>query len=268
MSQRASTAFLVLVLGLASFFAAAASGTTAPHLTAKEIVAKNVMARGGLDAWRKVNTMVSIGHLETGNPSAPRVPFVLQQSRPNKTHFEVHVHEKTSVRVFNGVEGWKLRPARGGGPEPLAYTVAEIEAARDAPGMDGPLIDYQAKGIGIEYDGTDEVAGKKAYRLIVKWPSGTIRRWWVDAASFLDVKYERGSHTPTGQVATVTVSFANYKSIDGLQIPLSIVTGQENGKETEAMVIEQIFLNRPISDKVFSQPHAPMHMQSANPHAS
>jgi hypothetical protein len=256
MPQCASIAFLILAL--VAFSAAPASVAEPPALTARQIVAKNVKARGGLDAWRKVNTMVSIGHLETGNPSAPRVPFVLQQSRPNKTHFEVHVHEKTSVRVFNGVEGWKLRPTRGGGSEPLAYTVAEIEAARDAPGMDGPLIDYQAKGIAIDYDGTDEVAGKKAYRLLVKWPSGTIRRWWVDAASFLDVKYERGSHTPTGQVATVTVSFANYKSTDGLQIPLSIVTGQENGKEKESMMIEQIFLNRPISDKVFSQPHAPV----------
>ena len=255
-SKRIRTAFAVVAL--AALSAAASVGATPARLTAKEIVAKNVTARGGLEAWRKVNTMVSVGHLDTGNPSAPRVPFVLQQARPNKTHFEVHVHEKSSVRVFNGIEGWKLRPSRGGGAEPVPYSPAEIEAARDAPGMDGPLIDCQAKGIDVEYDGVDEVAGKKAYRLLVKWPSGTTRRWWVDAASFLDVKYERGSRTPTGQVATVTVSFTNYKDIEGLQIPLSIVTGQENGKETEAMVTEQVFLNRPITDKVFSQPHAPL----------
>jgi hypothetical protein len=190
MSQRASAAFLVL--GLAAVFSAAAasstetreptaagapaiaSASTFPHLTAREIVAKNVKARGGLDAWRKVKTMVSIGHLETGNPSAPRVPFVMQQARPNKSRFEVHVHEKTSVRIFNGVEGWKLRPSRGVGSEPVAYTAEEIGAARDGPGIDGPLIDYQAKGIGIDFDGLDDLAGKKAYRLIVKLPSGAI----------------------------------------------------------------------------------------------
>jgi hypothetical protein len=281
MSQRASAAFLVLGLA-ASFSAAAASGTetrapqtagtpatasasTLPHLTAKQIVAKNVKARGGLDAWREVKTMVSIGHLETGNPSTPRVPFVLQQARPNKTRFEVHVHEKTSVRVFNGVEGWKLRPSRGGGSEPVAYTAEEISAARDGTGIDGPLIDYQAKGIGVDFDGIDEIAGKKAYRLVVKLPSGVIRRWWIDAASFLDVRYERESHTATGQAATVTVSFANYKSIGGLQFPHSITTGQKSGKEMESMMIEQIFLNRPIGDKVFAQPRAPTHIKSANP---
>jgi hypothetical protein len=264
MSQRVRTACLILSVA-ASLCAAAASPPTVPHLTAKKIVANNVKARGGLDAWRKVKTVVFIGHLETGNPSVPRVPFVMQQARPNKTRFEVHVHEKTSVRVFNGVEGWKLRPSRGGGPEPLAYTAEEVEAARDEPGIDGPLIDYQAKGIGVDFDGIDEVAGKTAYRLIVKLPSGATRRWWIDAASFLDVKYERESHTPTGQAATVTVSFANYKSIDGLQIPHSIITGQETGKGMEAMVIEQVFLNRPLGDKVFSEPRAPTRMKSASP---
>ena len=46
------------------------------------------------------------------------------------------------------------------------------------------------------------------------------------------------------------------------------VTGQESGKGTEAMLVEQVFFNRPMGDKVFSQPHAPMHMNSAKPHAS
>ena len=264
MSQLARAACLILSLA-ASCITAAAPAPAVPHLTAKQIVANNVKARGGLDAWRKIDTMVSIGQLETGNPSMPRVPFVMQQARPNKTRLEVHVREKTSVRVFNGVEGWKLRQSHSGSPEVLAYTADEIAAARDGPGIDGPLIDYQAKGIGVDFDGIDEVAGKKAYRLRVKLPSGATRRRWIDAATFLDVKYERESLTSTGQSATVTVSFANYKNIDGLQIPHSIVTGQEGGKGTEAMMIEQVFLNRPMSDKVFSEPHAPTRIKSANP---
>jgi hypothetical protein len=266
MSQRTRAASIILCF-FALFTAAAvrAADASAPrHLTAKEIVANNAKARGGLEAWRKVTTMVLIGYLETGNPSVPRVPFVLQQARPNKTRFEVHMHQKTSVRIFNGVEGWKLRPSRGAGPEPLAYTPEEIQAARDGPGIDGPLLDYQAKRIGIAFDGTDDVAGKKAYRLIVKLPSGATRRWWVDAVSFLDLKYERESRTTTGQPATVTVNFANYKSVEGLQIPHSITTGQGSGKPLEAMMIEEVFLNRPMGDKVFSQPSS-TGMKSTNP---
>jgi hypothetical protein len=255
-----------LILGLAVACAMAAVPTaTVPQLTAKQIVAKNVKARGGLDAWRKINTMVSIGQLETGNPSMPRLPFVMQQARPNKTHFEVHARDKTSVRVFNGVEGWKLHQSHKGNPEVVPYTAEEIAAARDAQGIDGPLIDYQAKGVRVDFDGIEEVAGKPAYRLIVKLPSGATRRWWIDAATFLDVKYERDSRMSTGQSATLSVSFANYKSVDGLLIPHSIITGQEGGKATEAMVVEQVFLNRQIDDKVFSEPRAQTGIRPASP---
>jgi len=280
MSQRASAALLMVGL-TASFSAVTASGTettapngagtatTAParlHLTAKQIVSNNVKARGGLEAWRKIDTMILSGHLVTGNQAMPVVPFVQQQARPNKMRFEVHMRtDKTSLRVFNGVDGWKLRPSLNGPPQLLAYTAEDIEAARDAPGIDGPLIDYQAKGVRVDFDGIDEVAGTKTYRLKVKLPSGATRRWWIDAASFLDVKYERESRTQAGQSATVTVSFDDYKSVDGLQIPHSIITGQENGKVTEAMVIEQVFLNRPMGDEVFSEPRAARPIRSANP---
>src|ERR1700733_12376278 len=260
MSRRARAACLILGLA-ASFSAATAPFPAAPHMTAEQIVAKNVKARGGLDAWRKINTMVSIGQLQTGNPSMPSVPFVLQQARPNKTRFEIHLREKTSVRTFNGVEGWKLHQSHGN-PEVLPYTAEEIAAARDGPGIDGPLIDYQSKGIGVEFDGIDAVAGKKTYRLKVKLPSGATRRWWIDAATFLDVQYERESRTSTGQAGTVIVSFANFKSVDGLLIPYSIITGQEGGKGKEAMLVEEVFFNRPMADKVFSQP-ASMRMKSA-----
>jgi hypothetical protein len=264
MCQRVRAACLILGLA-ASWAVAAAPGPAVTHLTAKQIVAKNVKARGGLDAWRKIDTMVSIGQLETGNPSMPRVPFVLQQARPNKARFEVHVHDKTSVRVFNGVEGWKLHQSQNGSPEVAPYTADEIATARDGLGIDGPLIDYQAKGIGVDFDGIDEVAGKKAYRLNVKLPSGATRRWWIDAATFLDLKYERESRTSTGQSATVTVSFANYKAVDGLMIPHSTITGEEGGKAVEAMLVEQVFFNRPMGDKVFTEPRAPTHIRPATP---
>lgn len=280
MSQRATAALLIVGL-TASFSAVTASGTettapngagastTAParlHLTAKQIVENNVKARGGLEAWRKIDTMILSGHLVTGNHAMPVVPFVQQQARPNKMRFEVDMRaDKTSLRVFNGVDGWKLRPSLNGPPQLLAYTAEDMEAARDAPGIGGPLIDYQAKGVRIDFDGIDEVAGRKTYRLKVKLPSGAARRWWIDAGSFLDVKYERESRMQAGQSATVTVSFDNYKSIEGLQIPCSIITGQEIGKVTEAMVIEEVFLNRPIGDEVFSEPRAATRTRTANP---
>ena len=73
MSNRPVEVFLVL----AGLFAATVA---AERLSAAEIVARNVVARGGLEAWRKIDTAIWVGHLETGNPAVPFLPFVLEMS--------------------------------------------------------------------------------------------------------------------------------------------------------------------------------------------
>ena len=81
---------LALVLGLGVATAAAAAAPEAPAKSADEVIARNVAARGGLDAWRKVDAMVWLGHLErSGSKDPQRVPFVAQLKRPNLTRFEL-----------------------------------------------------------------------------------------------------------------------------------------------------------------------------------
>lgn len=230
----------------------------APVLTAAQIAEKNVAARGGLDAWRKIQTVVFVGHLETSKPGAPFVPFVLQLKRPNKRHFEVRVQEERSVRIFDGTKGWKVRPSHGRIPELVPFTADEVSAARDAPGIDGPLFDSAAKGVAIHFDRLDEVEGRKAYRLSLTLPSGATQHAWIDAKSFLDVQYDRESHNTTGQTATVTVHQRDYKTVSGLQIPHTIEIGGERGKGAERMVIDRVLLNPPLGDDVFERPSVPM----------
>jgi hypothetical protein len=251
--------------------AAAGEAGAAPDPTAAQIVEKNVAARGGLTAWRKVETMVWTGHIETGNPMAPIVPFVFELKRPNKSRFEVRQDQEKLLRVFDGRAGWKERAARGAAPTVKPYTPAELASAREAEGIDGVLIDHEAKGIGVALDGTDEVEGRKAYRLVGTLPSGSKRRVWVDAATFLEVKHERETHTPGGRAATVIVFLRNYRDIDGLQLPTTIETRGAEGRAAEKMVIDNITLNPSLSDAHFARPndlerrHAIPGIQGADP---
>src|SRR2546427_3482566 len=93
--------------------ALAAGCASAAKLSAAEIVAKNVAARGGLDAWRKVETMVWIGHIQSTRAPSPSMQFRLEQKRPSKTRLEISALNEKSMRVFDGVQGWKLRPGHG-----------------------------------------------------------------------------------------------------------------------------------------------------------
>ena len=251
----ARAAIVSLISGCcAAVFANTQADAPVPQLTADQIVEKNVAARGGRDAWRKVNTMVCLGHLQSVTSEAGAVPFVLQMKRPDKSRFEVTVDNEKSIRAFDGNQGWKVKPPRGGDAELAPYTAEEVRFAKDAPGIDGPLIDHEAKGIAVTLDGTDEVGGHKAYRLLVKLPSGTTRHVWIDATTFLEIRYDREAHGSGGRAGTVFVYYSDYKDIDGLKIPMTIETKADNGGPGDRMLIDRALLNPPLADSEFAWP--------------
>ncbi|BCB27598.1 hypothetical protein SKTS_24840 [Sulfurimicrobium lacus] len=229
-----------------------------PELTAAQIIEKNVAARGGLEAWRKIQSMVWVGHIERPNANAPSLPYVLEQKRPNKTRFQIKSQNQVWVRIYDGTHGWKLRPARNVMPVVEQYTAEELRSAQNGQeSFGGPLMDYQAKGIAVALDGVDDVEGHKAYRLSVKFPSGASNHVWVDAETFLEVKYDRQSRSASGQSGTVSVYYRNYGTIEGLQMPLMIESGADTAKATDKMVIDKVLLNPPLEEQIFARPSVP-----------
>jgi outer membrane lipoprotein-sorting protein len=254
MSPMRGVALAALVMALAAGADANEPGHGAKKMTAEEIVAKNVAARGGLDAWRKLETVVWVGHMESADPNVPSLRFVLEQKRPNMTRFEVAAPTQKTLRVFDGAHGWKLRPDRTGGVTAEPYSPQDLEFAKQAQGIDGPLIDYQAKGNSVALAGMETIEGRGTYRLHVKLVSGEVHDVWIDAKTFLDVKYDRTSYTASGAHGTVSVFYRDYKSIEGLQIPGVLEIGGGSGKVADRLVIENIALNPPLEDKLFTRP--------------
>jgi len=159
-----------------------------------------------------------------------------------------------SLRLFDGTRGWKIRPKGDGGTEVKPFTSQEAVYARDAQGIDGPLIDYAAKGNSVALDGTEQIEGHRAYRLMVRLASGQSHRVWVDAQSFLEIKSDRTTYSAAGAIAgTVAVFYRDYKDFEGLQIPTLIETGVGSGKETDKMLIEKVIINPPLEDRAFTR---------------
>jgi hypothetical protein len=256
---------LAQALATAGYSAATPAGA-APKLTAEEIVAKNVAARGGLEAWRKVQTMVWLGHILSSHAAVPSMPFAMEQKRPNKTHFEMHAMNETTERFFNGEQGWKVHPDHGNHPAQEPYSLQELRFAQAAPGLDGPLIDYAAKGYTVTLDAVDEIEGHKTYRLGVKLPTGEIDHVWIDAKTFLDVRYDRPSDGALGAARPVSVVYSDYRTYEGLQLPSVIETGVGSGSTPDRMMIERVVLNSPLDDERFTR-NTKTHRRPAPPTA-
>jgi hypothetical protein len=244
---------LLLAAGLIALVSVKA--LTPVQLTAAEIVARNVAARGGLEAWRRVKTMAWAGRIESVRSGAPpKLPFLLEMQRPNKTHFEIAAVNGRSLRVFDGHEGWKLHPNDSGQPDLQPYSPDEIKLAAEGQGFDGPLLDYQAKGVAITLAGSEDIEGHKAYRLDVTLPSGAHNSVWVDAHSYLDVQTARESRNAAGATATVISINRDFRNVHGLMIPFTIETGIGATLVPDRMIIERIAFDPQLGKEVFARP--------------
>ena len=236
---------------------ATAGGAAGAELTVQQILERHAAARGGAEAWHKVQTMAWTGHIESGPGGISKHPFLLMFRRPAATRFEILGEGQRSVRVFDGSMGWKQRPTSQGTPEVKEYSAEEIGFARDAGGLDGPLFDPTAKGIGIALEGIGSVEGHRAYHLKLTLPSGQLRDDWIDAQSFLELRYDRATRNAVGATGIVSVYLRNYQTVNGLVMPLLIETGGPASRDTDRMIVEKIALNPTFDNAQFTRPTVP-----------
>lgn len=236
--------------------AVAAGRASAGDVSAEEIVQKNLAARGGLEAWRKVQTMVWIGHIESGHAPMPSMPFELSQKRPDKARMEIIALTDKSVRVFDGTYGWNVRSSRGR-QTILPYNEREVRYAQEGPGIDAPLLHHAAGGATVTLVGVDDLGDRKAYHLSVTTAKGSHEDVWVDVETYLEARVDRFAEVAGGSPRRVSTTYGDYRATEGLQIPFLITTGGGPGATPDRIRIEKVVLNSPLDDSTFGNPAAP-----------
>jgi hypothetical protein len=262
-----------------------------PVLSVQQIVDHNITARGGLQAWQRVNSMTLAGKLDAGKARADggqlavvskqerarakaeirkavqegkpvaqtqaviQLPFQMDLKRPTLTRLEIPFQGATAVQVFDGSNGWKLRPFLGR-HEVEAFTQDELKSASSQQELDGPLFNYAAKGTRVELLGGELVEGRGAYKLKLTLKSGELRHVWIDAKTFLDLKMEGAPRRLDGKTYAVVTYFRNYKAVDGLQIAHQLDTAVEGlpGAGMQRILIDKVALNPPLDSARFSKP--------------
>jgi hypothetical protein len=229
--------------------------------TADEIVAKILVARGGLEKAKAIQTERITGTIYFN--AELYGPFLAEFKRPGKMHNEVTIQNKTVVRSFNGKDGgWVSNPFVGkDAPEPMS--AEEVKDAVNEADFDGPLVDAKAKGNVIELGGTEKVEGRDAYILKVTHKDGQVSAYSFDTKTFLLVKWS-GADTVNGEVVTRETFFHDYRDVGGLKFAFELVSDTPGADVTQRIVVDKIELDPQIDDTHFGKPPAP----AASPTAS
>jgi hypothetical protein len=203
-------------------------------------------------------------------PSASRpveevqLPFVMELARPGKMRFELEFNGQTAIQVFDGANGWKLRPFLGRRVvEP--YTADEMKAASMQADLDGPLVDYAAKGTLIDLDGMEKVEGRDTYKVKLTMKNRGPIHVWIDAQTFLEAKIEGQPRRLDGADHPVEVYFRDYRPVNGLQIPFVLETRvlpvaktalgfKDTPVPPEKVTIEKVVVNAKLDESRFAKP--------------
>jgi hypothetical protein len=244
----------LLSLAGATSCLSATSAAMPASLSVDQIVERNIAARGGVAAWRSVKTLTIAGDLDAGGKPSHTLPFVLKEKRPRRSRLEIVFKDQTSVQVYDGTQGWKVRPFLNRN-EVETFTPAEAKSAAAEQDLDGPLVDYAAKGTQVALAGTEPVEGHPAYKLKLTLRNGDKRNLWIDAASFLELKMEGEPRKLDGKQHNVAVYFRDYKTDHGLTTPRVQETAVGGVKQTYKMTISRVAVNEPMDDSLFQKPN-------------
>ena len=235
---------------LAGLALAALVAVPASAQTLDEVLAKNFKAKGGLDKLKAVQTTRVSGTITIG--PGIEAPFVLEQKRPSMMRMEVVVQGMTIVQAYDGKVGWQINPM-GGRKDPEPMSEDDLKQAQEQADMDGPLMDYKAKGNTVELLGKEKVEGSDAFKVRATLKNGDVRDFFIDADSFLEIRTESKSKVRGTDVEGES-SIGDYKEVSGLMIPFAIEMGQKGAPQRQKLVVSKVEVNVPIDDARFKMP--------------
>lgn len=242
--------FLVLMsLGISS-----SSAQELKQFTVDSLVAKNIEAKGGIEALRAVKSLRFTGRMLV-NQGQIEFTFAQTKKRPGQVRTEVALQGMTSVQAYDGSEGWKISPF-GGRKDPEKMSADDAKSLIEDAEIDGLLVDWEAKGSTVEYLGPEDIDGTLAHKLKVVRKNGDVSYVYLDPDYFLEIRILT-QRIEQGAQVEVETDLGDYEKVAGVFFPFSIDAGSRGSSDKQKIILEKGEANVPIDEATFQFPSIP-----------
>ena len=245
-SLRAGAAALALLL----------AGTAAPAVaqTATELVAKNLAARGGADAFDALELVKFNGMLIF--PGDFQLQYEEVRTRAGDVRVDAALQGLTLVQAWDGKSGWRINPFEGR-KDAERMSDDEARSLADTGSLRGPLQNAAKQGATVTYLGREDFDGTNAYKLKVAEKDGDEFVYLLDPDSMLEIKMTE-TRKVRGAPQSFEYEYGDYEKVAGVYFPMSIESwspGQGNNRQRT--VIATATANAPAPASLFAQPASP-----------
>ena len=235
------------------------SSAPASAQTVDEILQKHYAARGGIE---KIKAIQSLRITQTvGNPFS-RTKVVILKKRPGFVRWEITPAGQTAPipRAINAEGGWDTQQGKVvARPEVMVKEERDLEAD-----LEGPLVDWKAKGHTVTLEGTDSVGKTPAYKLKVVLKSGATREIFLDTKTFLPLRETGRSSLPPDPKGNPrfnehVFTYSDWRDVNGVKFPFAVDEERTGGPVTQSFAVytEKIEVNVPVDDALFVKPGIP-----------
>ena len=219
--------------------------------TADELVAKNIEAKGGATALQNLQSLrvagkllVQQGQIELG--------YLQTKKRPDEVRSEASLQGMTQIQAYDGKEGWRVSPFFGR-KDPERMSADDVKALIEDTEIDGPLVDWQAKGSTVEYLGTEDVDGTVAHKLKVVRKNGDVSFVYLDPDHFLEIRVVTG-RMRHGAYEELETDLGDYEKAGEVFVPTSIEVGPKGASDKQRIIIDKVEANVPVDEAIFHFP--------------
>jgi len=225
----------------------------ASAISVDELVAKNLQAKGGIEAIHAINSLDLQGRMQfSGGSFSLELGFHQMTKRGVGYRNEAALQGLTAITAYDGKDAWQVQPFQGRlDPEKLAKDQAKSLAQQ--ADIDGPLVDWKAKGHHLEYLGTEDVDGTPAHKLKVTLADGDTQFIYLDPDYFLEIRISTVS-TQRGVEYEQESDVGNYEQVAGVFVPFAIESGPKGQPKGQKITIDNAVANGTMDDSLFAFP--------------
>ncbi len=234
----------------------AATSLCAAPLTADEIIAKSVEARGGAAKLAALTTLSRSGHLYIPGFNIDLAIRELK-ARGGQYRQDVTLQGLTQVQATDGKQAWQVQPFQGR-KDPALMSADEAKALALSSDIDFPFVDYKKKGHTVEFLGKEDVDGTPAYALRVHLKWGDESTYWIDPDTWMVIR-ELDRQTVRGAEQISETDFGEYEQVAGVYVPMTEEQGAKDSDSAhkQKIVYEKAEGNGALPASEFALPPTP-----------
>jgi hypothetical protein len=191
------------------------------------------------------------------------MPMVIHMKNPNKIRTSVSFNGQEMLQVFDGTAGYMTNPMTGS-TQPMELTGEQLQQIQNSNFFSNQLLNYyNNKQVALE--GSEDVNGSPAFKLKVTVPELLQHPIYM----FIDKRTGLITKSSTvveqmGMTMNAETFMSDYEDVNGVVFPkktsvrVKVITdgpmpfGQTDGMEASALIYDQIEINVPMDDSLFT----------------